>query len=217
MDLFSFSDPAWTRVDDTARIFSQVDPVDGVLVLGEHVSLAVRSLPMYEDVRLYSLTSGQWEPGLRICYLERAGSLLRLSGTSSPIHELNSAAPIRISDANVLYYLSFFCFFVRGAEGPFYILHDMEDELLPRGFADITMRGEPGARSPRQLFRCPRLFGRENEKWRVSALVHYSNAVFHGDFLVHPGGMVEMLDDVPLLADLPCRIVAPLGTPARRN
>lgn len=166
---------------------------------------------MYENVRLLCLTSAEWEAGIRVCYLLYQDNLFRLNGTSPPIHEVNLKAPINITEANVLYYFSFFCFFVRGAEGPFYVVYDLEDDLLPQGFSDAYSKERPGMLSPQHLFRCPRLFGQdENGNWRVSALIHYSNAVFLADVLVYPTGMVEMIEDEPLLGDLPCRVSAPL-------
>jgi hypothetical protein len=215
MDFFSFSDPGWSQTEDTEKLFSRIAPIDGRLSLDEHVSVRERGLPMYENVRLLSLTSDKWEAGLRVCYLTYEDDLMRLNGTSPPIHEVNAKAPIKLTDENVLYYLSFFCFFVRGEEGPFYVVHDLEDELLPEGFADVRSRMRHGTPSPRDLFRRPRLFGRDDKaNWRASALIHYSNALFLADFLVYPTGMVEMFQDEPLLSDLTCRVNAPLAPSA---
>lgn len=211
MDLFSFTDSDWRQTEDATELFARIDPIDGRLSLDGHVSLAERSLPMYDDVRIFCLTSDRWDEGLRVCYLTHEDNLFRLNGTSPPIHEVNSKAPIRITEENVLYYLSFFCFFVHGEEGPFYIVHDLEDKLLPKGFAEAKSERLPDSPSPKQLFRRPRLFGQDEKgKWRLSALVHYSNSLFLADFLVHSTGMIDMNNDESLLADLPCRVHAPL-------
>jgi hypothetical protein len=215
MDYFSFSDPGWARIEDPGALFARIGPVDGRLPLGPHVAAAERSLPMYEGVRIYALTSPAWEPRLAVCYLAHGDTLIRLNGTSPGIHGLNAEAPLRLTAENVLYYLSFFCFFVRGEQGPFYLVHGLDDDLLPPGFADATSENA-GGRSPGQLFRRPRLHGTDEKgSWRVSGLVHYSNAVFMVHFLVQPTGMVEMLDDMPLMADLPCRVDAPLAPRAQ--
>jgi hypothetical protein len=44
----------------------------------------------------------------------------------------------------------------------------------------------------------------------VSGLVYYSNAVFVADFSVQLGGMVEMVSDTSVVADLPARVNVPL-------
>ncbi|MGJ8670866.1 MAG: hypothetical protein ACSHXK_15375 [Oceanococcus sp.] len=41
--------------------------------------------------------------------------------------------------------------------------------------------------------------------WRLEAIVLYSNALFFSTFEVQPSGMVEMLNDDPISADLPIR------------
>lgn len=216
MNFFSFSDSGWSRIEDTEKHFSQIKQIDERLSLGEHVSLFERTLPMYDHVRLLCLTSDEWDAGLRVCYLSDQDNLLRLNGTSPPIHEMNAKAPINITGENVLYYLSFFCFFVRGEEGAFYVVYDLEDELLPEGFSAARSKEKPAPLTPQQLFRRPCLHGQDADgKWRASALIHYSNAVFLADFLIHPTGMIDMVEDEPLLADLPCRVNAPLMPNAR--
>ncbi len=211
MDFFSFYDSEWSRLEDTDKLFSQIDPIDGRLPIGENVEVVERSLPMYESARILCLTSHKWEEGLRVCYLTHQNRLLRLNGTSPPIHELNTLAPIKITEENVLYYLTFFCFFVRGEEGPFYVVYDLADKLLPEAFSEVHSTNHLGSPTPSQLFRGPRLFGQDNNgKWRASAMLHYSNAVFLADFLVSANGMLEMCEDQVLLSNLPCRINAPL-------
>ena len=82
---------------------------------------------------LLELTDAGWQrPGLRLCYARLDdGKLLRLAGRSPPIHELNAAAPIRLTEHNVLDYVRFFGFFVRGEHGPFYVVESADDPLLP--------------------------------------------------------------------------------------
>ena len=43
------------------------------------------------------------------------------------------------------------------------------------------------------------------------AVIYYSNAIFLANFAVEPGGMVRMLDDEPIAADLPAKIHAPIA------
>ena len=50
------------------------------------------------------------------------------------LHDLAASEPLRLSPENVLGYLKFFCFFVRGDEGAFYILEQADDPMVP---ADI--------------------------------------------------------------------------------
>lgn len=207
-DLFSFSDEAWSVLEDTNAIFEQIGRlIDKSLEVDFTVLVRRRPLPMYEHVQLLCLTSPKWKEGLRICYLENEGQLFRLNGTSPPIHEVNARAPIRLTDEDAGYYLSFFCLFVQGEEGPFYIIHDLADELLPAGAGSPQTAGKPRGRTLGDIFRRPKYLGKSDTgSWRFSAMVYYSNAIFLTDFEVQPLGMVEMVDDQPLITDLSLRM-----------
>jgi hypothetical protein len=132
--------------------------------------------------------------------------LFRLNGTSPPIHEVNAKAPVRITEQNVLEYLRFFCFFVRGEEGPFLIAESMDDPYIPtnldpktRTVIEGTVRGASyEGRNEQGHFMC-------------DAVVFYSNALFIANFAVQPSGMIEMLNDEPIAADLPVKVDAPVS------
>ncbi|CAN5440843.1 hypothetical protein BH10ACI4_BH10ACI4_28260 [soil metagenome] len=207
-DFFSFSDGAWSVVEDTSALFEQIGHViDGILEIDATVLVRRRSLPMYEHAQLVCLTSPKWKPNVRVCYLEDAGEFFRLNGSSPPIHEVNAKAPVRLTEENAGYYLSFFCLFVQGDEGPYYIIHNLSDELLPAGVASSQNAGNPPGRTLPGLFRRPKYLGKSDGGfWRFSTLVYYSDAIFLADFEVQPSGMVEMVDDQPLITDLPLRV-----------
>jgi hypothetical protein len=96
-------------------------------------------LPFYDSVALIRVRDPNWvNRRLNIYYLTDQGNLFRLNGTSPPIHEVNAKAPIKVNEKNVLDYLRFFCFFVRGEEGPFYIAESMEDPNMPTDMDDTT-------------------------------------------------------------------------------
>ena len=118
-------DKGWNAVtgEELAGFLSQVGNVDGKhRTSADTTEVAWRSLPFYEQVVLIRLRDRTWLPeNLQIFYLANQGQLTRLDGTSPPIHQTNADAPVRINDDNVLDYLRFFCFFVRGEDGPFLV------------------------------------------------------------------------------------------------
>lgn len=217
MNYFCFDDADWQPLDAQAELgapLARLGPIDGRLAIDDSVSAQAVALPMYEQARLVRLTSPAWSNDFKICFLELDGQLARLNGASQPIHETNAKAPLRLDDGNVLAYLAFFCLFVHGDEGPFFIIHRLDDPLFPAGLVDAQTPHHPDAPTLRTLFRKPRLFGRDEQGcWRASALVHYANAIFASDFLVHPDGKIEMQDDSPLCGDLPVRAMLILEAP----
>jgi ankyrin repeat protein len=139
-------------------------------------------------------------------YLKHRGQTYRLKGTSPPIHEVNAKAAIKLNRDNVLDYLRYFCFFVRGEEGPFLIAEGVEQKEIPQ-FANET------AENLRKVLR-PAYFNGFNEKedkFYAMASVYYGNAIFLADFEIAEAGMILMICDYPVLADLSAKVSQPLG------
>lgn len=200
----------WSEVsgDELAGFLAQITPVDGKYALTPaDTRVHWRLLPFYETVALIHVSNPALEArNTRLCYLTDQGNLYRLNGTSPPIHEVNAKGPIKLNERNVLDYLRFFCFFVRGEEGPFYIAESADDPLLPQ------MSDETAASVVSGTVR-PATFEGMNEQrhFLCEAVISYSNAIFIANFAVQPTGMVEMLDDEPIAADLPGRVVLALA------
>lgn len=167
------------------------------------VDIRVFDLPFHPAVPLVDICPRSASATGRLCFLIHGGSLYRLNGTSPPIHEVNAKGVPDFKEETVLSYLAFFCFFVRGGDGPFLIVDRLENEFLP----DLEDKRNEVA----MVYRPPRVWGKDKKgNWLVSALVYYADAVFVADFCVQPGGMIEMLDDTPVAADLSARVDAPL-------
>jgi ankyrin repeat protein len=194
-DLVSWLAGNLTPVDDRLRVDAAT------------ASAAVMRLPWYQRVSLLRIRDAQWtRERLAVFYLVGPdGSLHRLNGTSPAIHEMNRTAPVQLSAETVLDYLRFFGFFVRGEEGPFYILEDRGDPLLPANL-------DPTVESILKQFAAPAVYEGQSPEgnYLSSALIFYSNALFRARFSIQSSGMVEMLDDEPLAAELPFRIDAPI-------
>ncbi len=205
-----YQDDRWTSVtgDELEGFISQVTPIDGKY----HATTATtevdwRSLPFYESVVLIRLKDRTWgKNNLILYYLANQGELHRLNGTSPPIHEVNAKAPIKVTEENVLDYLRFFCFFVRGEEGPFLISETMEDPYIPK-------TTDAKARAVIEGTVRPASYEGRNEQgyFLCDAVVYYSNALFIANFAVQPSGMIEMLSDEPIAADLPVKVDAPVS------
>jgi hypothetical protein len=205
-----YIDNNWNSVsgDELVGFLEEINPIDGKYkVSPQSTEVAWRPLPFYDSVALIRVRDNTWpNKKLNIYYLTDAGTLYRLVGTSPPIHEVNAKAPIKITEENVLDYLRFFCFFVRGEEGPFLIAESMDDPYLPQ---DI----DPQTRTVIEGTIRPATYEGQNEQgfYLCDAVVYYSNALFIANFAIQPGGMIEMLDDEPIAADLPAKVDAPIA------
>lgn len=205
-----YNDDKWNPVegDELAGFLEQINPIDDKhRVSAESTKVEWRMLPFYDSVALVRVTDPNWvNKKLNIYYLTDQGNLFRLNGTSPPIHEVNAKAPIKVTDANVLDYLRFFCFFVRGEEGPFYIAESMDDPNMPKEMDETTRSVIEGTIRPAS-------YEGKNDQghWLCDAVVFYSNALFIANFAVQPSGMIEMIDDEPIAADLPVKVDKPVS------
>ena len=205
-----FDNYTWHGVhgDELGGFLNQVNPVDGKFNADPASSkVAWTTLPFYDQVAMISIEDPNWNPAhLRVYYLTDRGTLYRLNGTSPPIHEVNGKAPVKINENNVLDYLRFFCFFVRGEEGPFLIAEDVDGPYVPSNVDDKTRKVIENTVRPASYE------GRnEQGHYLCDAVVFYSNALFIANFAVHDTGMIEMLDDEPIAADLPAKVDAPVA------
>lgn len=135
--------------------------------------------------------------------------LVRLRGRSLPIHDLNESGPISLEPATpelAVQYVRFFCYFVRGDDGPFLVLEDIGQCGFPPGLSEAEEALLAGfATAPFAVF------DPEIERFCVISNVVYGNAVFACDFEIQTSGMIEMLRDAPLTPDLSSKPYAPIG------
>ncbi len=205
-----YHDNNWNPVQgaELTGFLDQINPIDGKYkVSAETTEVAWRTLPFYETVALVRVRDPNWvNKNLNIYYLTDQGNLFRLNGTSPPIHEINAKAPIKVNEDNVLEYLRFFCFFVRGEAGPFYVAESMDDPNMPTDMDDTTRSVIEGT------IREASFEGMNDQgHFLCDAVVFYSNALFIANFSVQPTGMIEMLDDEPITADLPTKVDCPVS------
>ena len=205
-----YVDDRWNPVqgEELSGFLDQIDPVGGKYkVSAQTTQVHWCALPFYDQVALIRVKDPAWTPAnLFVYYLTDQGNLFWLNGTSPPIHEVNAKAPIKVTEENVLDYLRFFCFFVRGEEGPFLIAEHIEDPYMPANMDEKTKMVVEGTIRPAT-------YEGKNDQGHLlcDAVVYYSNALFIANFAVQPSGMIEMLDDEPIAADLPVVVDAPVS------
>jgi len=145
-----------------------------------------------------------------VSWLRHGSDLTVFNGTSPGVHALNKAVPVNLSDRQAaLDYLRFFCAIVHGNEGAFRVIETPGQlRLLPDLPEGVAGRVRAYAR-PAGDWHDQRAPEREDEtdgNSYVEALVLYSNALFLSWFKVLGSGMIEMVNDEPVVLDLPVEI-----------
>ena len=163
-------------------------------------------LPFYTTVALVRVNDTAWAPNTGpFWFLAKQGRMFLLDGSSAPIHDANEADPVNVTEQTALDYLRFFCYFVHGDEGPFLVVEDIDHPALDKDKLEgATRKVIEGAIRPAAFE------GKTGEgALEASAMVLYGNALFSARFSMTQNGMIEMIDDEPVAADLPVRKIKP--------
>lgn len=159
------------------------------------VRLRSYKLPFYRDVVLYE---GQLDgsAGL-VTFLLHSGKVSVIDGKSDAILALNKSQLSLDSDALAEAYLRFFSAAIQGSDGNFRII-DAANQLSWAGRATNADRAAVDAKLVPLSFT-----QRDDAGWEATATLGYANAVFKAEYRINRDGTVEMIQDMPLLTDLP--------------
>lgn len=200
-----FDDYKWQAVTGTQLepFLKMINPIQNKWnVSAESGAVEWCQLPFYSSIAMVRVNDKSWPEGTGpFWFLAKQGRMFFLDGTSAPIHDANEAGPVKVNDENALDYLRFFCYFVHGDEGPFLIVEDLDHPALDKDKID------PATRKVLEDALRPAAFeGRTPAgALEASAMVLYGNALFAARFSMTDTGMIEMIDDEPVAADLPVR------------
>ncbi len=184
-----------------------VNPIQGKYVASpESATVGWAQLPFYSSIALVKVDDTAWPAGTGpFWFLAKQGRMFLLDGSSAPIHDANEADPIAINELNALEYLRFFCYFVHGDEGPFLIVESINHPALDQSKLDASTR-----KVIEDALRPAAFEGKTDENaFETSAMVLYGNALFAARFSMTVNGMIEMIDDEPIAADLPVKKIKP--------
>ena len=159
-------------------------------------------LSFYPNATLYELELAR--PGGSVgifTYIRQNEAFVRLDGHSPQIHQLSRSAPIRIDTLQeAVAFLRFFMGAVQGKDGVFMVVDGVTDvPWLPSATSSQKQQAQ------RDIQRLA-VEASPSGGWRAKATVRYRDALFIATIWIKPDGMVEMLDDNPIVEDLPVRI-----------
>ena len=204
-----FDQYKWQAVvgEQMAPFLGMINPIqDKYTASLESATVKWAQIPFYNTVALVRVDDTAWPSNTGpFWFLAKQGKMFLLDGSSAPIHDANEADPILVTEENALEYLRFFCYFVHGDEGPFLIVEDINHPGLD------TSKMDEGTRKTIEGAILPASFEGKTEDgtYEASAMVLYGNALFSARFSISENGMIEMIDDEPIAADLPVRKIKP--------
>ncbi|MBN8666168.1 MAG: hypothetical protein J0M30_01610 [Chitinophagales bacterium] len=177
-------------------------------------------IPFYQNATLYQVLCklDSWDryligtgtrpgPGIGLInFIHAPGSSARfywLTGLSTPIHDLNGHFNLSLHQPDLARdYLRYFCLMVQGESGSFTLMERIEDVFMVESQEnDIAEKKLTEALN--QNIPKPPEFDPEENAWYSNNLIAFGSALFKVQMKTKTFGPIEMLDDDPLLADLP--------------
>jgi hypothetical protein len=199
----------WQKVPgaQTEPFLKLINPIQGKHnAAPATASVEWAQLPFYTTIALVRIDDTAWPAKTGpFWYLAKQGRMFLLDGSSAPIHDANEADPIKVTEQNALDYLRFFCYFVHGDEGPFLIVENIDHPALDKSKLDDAKRKVIEDAIRPAAFEGTTPAG----ALEASAMVLYGNAIFSARFSMTANGMIEMIDDEPVAADLPVIKIKP--------
>jgi hypothetical protein len=183
----------------------------------EQIEIYECYLSFYPESRLLAFHSALWQPGSTWLYLLEAPypkgqvQYYALNGVSAPIFECNKRLAIRLNANEVIDYLSFFCFFVQGELGSFYLLASNQDTLIPDVIWDYVAPREATTLSARQAYSDPAIIDFMSNVYQCEASLYYGSCVFRAVMHVQENGLVVMDSETPMTPILPYKLKIPLS------
>lgn len=161
-----------------------------------------------KDYQLIEAYDSNWLDDWRLFMLaDKDGQLYHLNGTSMPIHAFWETHALSLTPKTAPNYLRFFCRFIHGPEGSFYITESASELALWCGVDE----DHPSIKEVSKYIKKIKFKSTGADHLIYKATVHYSDALFRATFKVMPTGMIEMLDDKPKAQNIgireKCRLV----------
>ncbi len=178
----------------------------GLNFSAQTASLKSAELSFYKDILLLEIddpfnSSAQ----AHSWYLYHENLQVYLDGSSDPIHSMNEFTKIALTEKSVVDYVHFFGFFVNGEDGPFFIIEDSNFPAIDRKKMDfLALKSIKDSCKTLKLVKIS-----YNGFFELEGTVLYGNALFAVVFAVTPNGLIEMIDDEPLVAEIPVIKIKP--------
>lgn len=160
----------------------------------------IADLPFYKQLRLawIRLSTRDGKSSSDLLMLVGKDRHFVLDGASAPIHDANETEKLALTAETAGEYVRFFCSFVYGPEGPFLILDGLPPARSPE--AETSPKRQEMKKHIRPFTAIDR---NDDGDFRFSCTMLYSDTLFNCVMATSPGGMVTMVNDEPVMGDVP--------------
>lgn len=188
----------WTSVEPArlAPLVEKLNKLHGIdLFSAESTRLRTQALAFFEDHHLLEAVEFAAHPPMRMHFLLKGSSIVKLDGTRDTLIEAAKKAKRKLTDETVPAYIRFFLSEMMGEDGPFLIvektddmpLHEPGDDLL----ADLTDK------------LLPLSVKADDAGFKAEAAILYGQTLYQATITVDQDGAVDLEDETELATNLP--------------
>jgi len=192
--------PSWTRLnrEQAHQILNKLSGhKDAVVFSKEATEVSWRSLPFFNNYRLYRLINYATMPTFSMMYLSNGDEFISVDGTANPIYTVNEKDSIRLNEMNVIPYLDFFFSNVQGSEGDVFLIKD------PRKMPFIDSLSEGQQQSVIDSFKPLKVsYDATQHVHLVSGTIYYGGGLISATIVVTPEGKLAFHEQNLLLTGI---------------
>lgn len=192
--------PSWTRLarEQAHQVLNKLSGhKDAVVFSKEATEVSWRSLPFYNNYRLYRLINYATMPTFSMMYLSNGEEFISVDGTANPIYTVNEKDGIRLNEMNVIPYLDFFFSNVQGSEGDVFLIKD------PRKMPFIDSLSEGQQQSVISSFRPLKVaYDAAQHAHLVSGTIYYGGGLISATILITHDGKLAFTEQSLLLTGI---------------
>ena len=196
-------DEAYTKLelDDVAAVLDVINKdVEGSTFDPLETTILAIEVPFYKRYKFLHIADHATDPPLERYAFQKDGThdFVVINWKYDAIYEMNTKAPIEITDKNVLEYVRFFFSFVKGRHGKFIICETADhiqwkDEPPPEVKKSLNE-----ALNPLELVE-----KRKDGVYVINAYMMLKDALFAVQVYVEPTGKITMSDHQMIIEDIP--------------
>lgn len=184
---------------ETKEILDVVMPhFEGGSFTGDNAVILAQDFSFYPGYRFLDVANFEHVPPQHRYVLLGRDDVVVLDWSNEPIYALNDRLPIVLNDKNIIDYVRFFFAHVRGKEGCFVIVENVDD---------IAWREEPPVPARKaigDMLEPLHVFNKEkNNTYHLEGCIVFRDSLFKSKIEVKSNGLVSLYDEELVVEEMP--------------
>ena len=185
--------------DETKELLDIVVPhFEGGSFAHDNAVILAQDFSFYPGYRFLDVANFEHVPPQHRYVLLGSDDVVVLDWSNEPIYALNDRLPITLSDNNIIDYVRFFFTHVRGKEGRFVVVENVDD---------IDWREEPPVAARKaigEMLEPLHVFNKEKDgTYHLEACIVFQDSLFKSKIEVKSNGLVSLYDEELVVEEMP--------------